>query len=62
MTVTEDMIRVKAYQLWEANGKPPGTEQENWFTARALLLDASSTASPRNHQSPPNGLRQLTPP
>lgn len=61
MQVTEEMIRIKAYELWEANGKPLGSEEENWFAAQAQLLDNASTIPASGHQSPPYGLRQLTP-
>jgi hypothetical protein len=62
MKVTEEMVRIKAYELWEANGKPLGSAEEIWFAAQALLLDAASTTPSVRNQSPPNGLRQLTTP
>lgn len=60
MKITEEMIRNKAYELWEANGKPTGTAEENWFAALALLRDAARANPPVDNQPPPNGLRQLT--
>ena len=60
MQVTEEMIRIKAYELWEANGRPQGADKENWFAAQALLLKNASTPAKRHH-SPPIGLRQLSP-
>ena len=60
MEITEEMIRNKAYELWEAGGRPDGSAEQNWFTARTLLTQTNET-KPSN-QSPPNGLRQLTPP
>ena len=42
-TVTEhprpphERIAERAYQLWEANGRPPGTDRANWFEAERLL-------------------------
>ncbi|MEN8179014.1 MAG: DUF2934 domain-containing protein [Pseudomonadota bacterium] len=62
MKITEEMIRNKAYELWEASGKPMGSAEEIWFAAQTLLLDAAGTTSSVRNQSPPNGLRQLTTP
>ncbi len=62
MQITEEMIRTKAYELWEANGKPDGMAEQNWLAAEALLKDANSTLPSARNQSPPIGLRQLTPP
>jgi Protein of unknown function (DUF2934) len=33
----EDRIRVRAYHLWEASGRPPGREQEFWARAHELI-------------------------
>jgi hypothetical protein len=30
----EERIRVRAYQLWEAAGRPEGQQQEHWDQAR----------------------------
>jgi len=32
-----ERIAVRAYQLWEAHGRPAGTDQENWLEAGRLL-------------------------
>jgi len=32
-----ERIAKRAYQLWEAQGKPQGTDRENWFEAERLL-------------------------
>ena len=62
MQITEEMIRSKAYELWEANGKPEGTAEQNWFAAKTLLLKDAEKKSPSSRNpSPPIGLRQLTP-
>ena len=62
MKVTEEMIRVKAYELWEAGGKLTGSAEQNWFEAQALLLGTGKAKSSKRNQMPPIGLRQLTPP
>jgi hypothetical protein len=59
MKVTEEMIRLKAYELWEAGGMPTGTAEKDWFTAQELLQKNNQINSDKN-QLPPNGLRQLT--
>jgi hypothetical protein len=63
MQITEEMIRTKAYELWEANGKPEGAAEQNWFAAKAMLLKNKEKPSRKKQdQAPPIGLRQLTPP
>lgn len=32
----EERIRQRAYQLWEASGRPPGRDQEYWHRACEL--------------------------
>ena len=29
----ESLVRVRAYELWQARGCPDGSDQEDWFTA-----------------------------
>ena len=60
------MIREKAYQMWEANGRPTGAADEHWFAAEALLREALGTTlggTDKNDgkRPPPLGLRQLNP-
>ncbi len=36
-SASEDQIRQKAYELWEADGRPEGRDEDYWFrSARAL--------------------------
>jgi hypothetical protein len=62
MQITDEMIRNKAYELWEADGKPEGSAEKNWFAAKALLQQSDDQATSNRNQSPPIGLRQLTTP
>ena len=40
---SEDQIRTRAHQLWEAAGKPDGHDQEFWAEAeRQLAEDAAN--------------------
>jgi hypothetical protein len=38
-TTTEEMIRITAYQKWEAAGKPPGEEMRFWLEAEQALMN-----------------------
>ncbi len=40
----DQKIRVRAYHLWEADGRPDGGEQAYWEQARALIGMESGTA------------------
>jgi hypothetical protein len=60
MKITEEMIRLKAYEIWVANGRPLWTAEKDWFTAQELLNKNSQAMSDSN-QLPPNALRELTP-
>ena len=35
--VSDDAVRLKAYELWEARGKVDGRDKEDWFAALGLL-------------------------
>ena len=37
---TESEIATLAYQLWLDNGCPAGSDQEDWFLAKAMLKNA----------------------
>lgn len=50
----EDKVRVRAYHLWEAEGRPHGREGEFW--ARALLLEQQKDA-PGQASGPPKAKR-----
>jgi hypothetical protein len=66
MRLTKKMIRDKAYQLWEADGRPMGTADEHWFAAEALLSEAGDTTLDKSRKDEkhalPIGLRQLSDP
>ena len=36
--VTEDQIRLRAYQIFEARGGAPGSAEDDWAQARRELL------------------------
>lgn len=34
---THEQIAVRAYQVWEAHGRPVGTDREDWMEAEQIL-------------------------
>jgi hypothetical protein len=44
-TVSEEQIRVKAYELWEADGRPDGNDQDYWFRS-TNALESTTPAKP----------------
>jgi Protein of unknown function (DUF2934) len=39
--VQHDMIRLRAYEIWEGSGRPEGLDKEHWEQAEKELLDAA---------------------
>jgi hypothetical protein len=39
--VQHDMIRLRAYEIWERSGCPEGSDKEHWEQAEKELLDAA---------------------
>lgn len=35
----QDLIRTRAYQLWEADGRPDGMERQHWLAAEEEVLE-----------------------
>jgi hypothetical protein len=42
--LSEDRIRVKAYELWEQSGRPQGLELEHWLLAERTLVEREPDA------------------
>lgn len=51
----DDKIRVRAYELWEAAGRPDGDHEGHWHQARAEL-DGPYRAVPADSQAATNPL------
>ncbi|MDB5527090.1 MAG: hypothetical protein JWR51_193 [Devosia sp.] len=50
----EDPIRHRAYELWEAAGKPEGADQHFWFVAAAEMAgEAAKAIKPARKRSKP---------
>lgn len=44
-SVTTDQIRLRAYHLWEAEGRPAGRDQEYWFRAEQQFHPADTNGA-----------------
>ena len=42
LTVSDAEISLRAYQIWEAEGKPAGKDFDHWLRAEAELAGAAS--------------------
>jgi hypothetical protein len=57
----EDDIRVRAYHLWEADGRPDGRDLEFWEQARQSLSKASPQAAGPAPKTTQRSARRVTP-
>jgi hypothetical protein len=48
MLDNDALIRERAYAIWEANGCPPGRDQENWFQAASEIASEHAAAAANN--------------
>jgi hypothetical protein len=53
MDDTEDMIRRRAYELWEQAGRPEGRSDEFWHAARAEIEGPGAVDPPVDPFVPP---------
>lgn len=42
--ISEDDIRIRAYALWEADGRPDGSQDAHWLEALRQLSEENKTA------------------
>jgi hypothetical protein len=56
---TESEIATLAYQLWQDNGCPAGSDKEDWFLAKAMLKNALA-AKGQDPSGRPSGPRDDT--
>jgi hypothetical protein len=40
----QDHIRIRAREIWDENGKPPGRDQEFWYQAEREFREAEDLA------------------
>ncbi|MBV8913420.1 MAG: DUF2934 domain-containing protein [Acetobacteraceae bacterium] len=48
----EQLIRERAHSLWEADGCPPGRDQEYWFRAEQMLREERDPKRPDMNKDP----------
>ena len=48
----EDRVRQRAHEIWEAEGRPEGRDQEHWERASREIASEASEISPGNAPSP----------
>lgn len=49
----EDQVRRRAYEMWEADGRPHGQDQHYWFKAMAeMAAAAAKTIKPPRKRAP----------
>ncbi len=54
---TDEQIRIHAYHLWEANGRPDGRDLEFWERAQQSLANGQHQTTPPIRQSPQSKTR-----
>jgi hypothetical protein len=47
MSAEQEIIKDKAYRLWQDAGSPDGRDQEFWFQAEAEVKSAKPKAAPK---------------
>ena len=47
MSIHEDQIKDRAYQLWDEAGQPEGREQEFWYQAERELAEEEEVDTSR---------------
>ena len=43
---SEEEISARAYEIWEAEGRPEGRDKEHWFRASELVAEAAGKDGP----------------
>jgi hypothetical protein len=52
-----DRIRERAYEIWDASGRPHGAAEDHWLTAEREIVGAPQTAAERESlDAPQTGL------
>lgn len=59
--LNQDEIAARAYQIWEASGRLPGSELKNWLQAEKELAAASNErpAAKQSEAKPANSQQEL---
>jgi len=71
--ISEDVIRIRAYQIWEREGRPSGRDYEHWVQAQVELeaeaakgnggrrAAASRPTTPRREKASPASSKSAAP-
>jgi hypothetical protein len=51
LTLTEDLVRERAYQLYEERGRQDGYDLDDWFRAEAEMSGKKSSDSATVHET-----------
>ena len=43
-----DLIRERAYQIWQERGQPEGAPDDHWYTAEQELAEAEQAEAAKN--------------
>ncbi|MCP8896277.1 DUF2934 domain-containing protein [Shinella daejeonensis] len=54
MQTNEERIRQRAYEIWEAEGRPEGREYSRWLRARSEIAQADAGIADRVQDAPPS--------
>ena len=49
----QDRVRVRAYHIWEANGRPPGRDEEFWQRACEMIATDDDQPISRDQRRQP---------
>ena len=52
-TVQHDLIKLRAYELWELGGYPHGLDKKHWEQAEKELLDPAQDDNPTSNADSP---------
>ncbi len=45
MSARDDLIRIRAYEIWEDHGRPQGCEEQHWAQAKQEIEEAEREAA-----------------
>lgn len=61
LTVNEAEISLRAYQIWEAEGKPHGRDFEHWLRAKAELAAPAAKPAAKKASTPKKAAAKKAP-
>ncbi len=60
ITYKEADIQQRAYQIWEAEGRPHGRDQEHWYRAMSEMATIKPKRAPRKRNPTPPSAPKTT--